>query len=520
MPIELIIRNNAYQDSMVLMQINHKVAAFPGVSKAAILMATEPNKRILENFGFVSKKIETAKPSDLIIGLEATGNKILQEALDMVDRLLTEKVQARSQGRRFGTQEVAIAANPDANLVLISTPGQFAAREARRALSNGKHVFIFSDNVSLSDELELKQIGREKGLLVMGPDCGTAIIDGVGIGFANRVTLGPVGIIGASGSGIQELSVLLYTMGVGVSHAIGIGSRDLSEKVKGSSCFTAMDLLSSDQATECLIVLSKPPSPKVAIDLVQRAGQVGKPVILCLLGQYFGNSTSEKIPANVYQVSNIEQAAIKAGNIMGVQASWRIEEPQNMLWRSAQAHREKLDRKQRYLRGLFSGGSLCYEAMVVIRERLSPLFSNIPIDGVSRLQNGLHSSHNTLFDLGEDEFTLGRVHPMIDPSLVVERIIAEASDPEVAIVLFDMILGSAAHEDPALLYGLAVEKARKQAESNGCHLIFISHVCGTDEDPQNAAEQIDRLQKAGVIVSASNRQASELACDILTGDRT
>jgi succinyl-CoA synthetase alpha subunit len=520
MPTELIIRNNEYQDSMVLMQINHRVAALPGVSRAAILMATAPNKCILENFGFASPDIYNAKPSDMVIGLETTDDEVMQEALNLIDHLLVEKVRARSQGRLFGTQAAAAAANLDANLVLISTPGQFAAREARRALSLGKHVFIFSDNVSLSEELELKQTAREKGLLVMGPDCGTAIIDGVGIGFANQVAQGPVGIIGASGSGIQELSVLLHTMGVGVSQAIGLGGRDLSDQVGGASCFTALDLLSSDPASECLIVISKPPSPKVADKLVKRAGQAGKPVILCLLGQNVHKNATHGLPTNVYQASNIEQAAIKAGDLMNVQAPWRQKETQARLWETALAQREKLSPKQRYLRGLFCGGSLCYETMAAVRNRLLPLFSNIPIDGVSRLQNGQRSRHNTLLDLGEDEFTAGRVHPMIDPSLVVERIIVESSDPEVAIVLFDMVLGFGAHEDPASLYASSVEKARKQAERNGRHLVFISHVCGTNEDPQNAAEQIDQLQKAGVIISASNLQASELACDILTGDRT
>jgi succinyl-CoA synthetase alpha subunit len=515
---KLILRVNEYHDSMMLMQINHRVAALEGVSKAAILMATVPNKRILENFGFASREVESATPGDMVIGLQTENEQKLDEALELIDRLLVEKARTKSRGKRFGTQEAAAAANPDTNLVLISTPGQFAAREARQALSMDKHVFIFSDNVPLEDEIELKQMARQKGLLVMGPDCGTAIIDGIGLGFANRVAPGPVGIIGASGSGIQELSVLLHGMGVGVSQAIGLGGRDLSDGVGGSSCFTALDLLNQDQATECLVILSKPPSLRVVKELISRAGKAEKPVILCFLGQRLPKGASADLPANVCQVPNIEEAAIKASSLMKKQIPWRQDGSLTARRGKVAADRDKFQPIQRYLRGLYSGGSLCYEAMILAKDRLSPLFSNIPIKGVSALPSGRQSSHNTLLDLGEDEFTQGRVHPMIDPSLVADRLIAEAVDPEVAVILFDMVLGLGAHEDPASVLAPAVEQTRKQAKADGRHLVFICHVCGTDKDPQDAPKQEERLQAAGVIVSASNLQACELACNIIAGD--
>jgi FdrA protein len=514
---KLLVRTNEYHDSMMLMQINYKVAALAGVSKAAILMATAPNRRILEKFGFADQEMANASPSDMVIGLEANDEHKIAEALDLIDRLLREKVLTRRHGKRLSTQEAAIKAAPGTNLVLISIPGQFASREARSALSKGRHVFLFSDNVPVEEEIELKRMAHQEKLLVMGPDCGTAIIDGVGIGFANKVALGPVGIIGAAGTGIQELCVLLHRAGVGISQAIGLGGRDLSEAVGGLSCFSALDLLDKDSATECLVVVSKPPSLRVARKLIDRAGQMNKPTILCFLGQDPSGEDSAPLPPNVCVVPCLEHAATMAASEMEAQVPWRQGEILAQIEEISKTQREKLRHDQHYLRGIFSGGSLCYEAMALLRNHLSPLHSNIPIDGVVPLCAGLRSTQHTLLDLGDDYFTQGRVHPMIDPSPVAERILAEAADPEVAVVLFDLVLGFGAHPDPASVIAPAVEQATQRAERQERHLAFISHVCGTDEDLQDARKQEKLLRQVGVSVLPSNLQAAELARTILGG---
>lgn len=516
MPTELIIRRNEYQDSMVLMQINHKVAALPGVSRAAVLMATEPNKQILADYGFTSPEITGAKTSDMVIGLETNDDATLNEALELIDRLLVEKVKTRGRGRRFATLAAAAEAVPESSLVLVSTPGQFAAREAQRAIALNKHVFIFSDNVPLDDEVALKKAAGEKGLLVMGPDCGTAIIDGKGLGFANRVNPGPVGLIGASGSGMQEICVLLDAMGLGISQAIGLGGRDLSEPVGGATCRRALEMLAQDPASACLVVVSKPPSPKATRDLLDWASRSGKPVVLCLLGLEPATAGLE-LPSGVHLAASLEQAALMVGKLLGKgPAPWRREEIQTELDRAAADQARRLASGQGNLRGLFSGGSLCYEALALLRGRIGPLFSNLHLDGVENASPGQTPEGHLLLDLGDDEFTMGRVHPMIDPSAVAQRILSEAGDPQTAVVLFDVVLGHGAHPDPASLLVPALKAGQALAAEAGRHLICISHVCGTEQDPQELARQTQALQEAGCLVCASNQQAVQLAESILT----
>src|SRR5690606_14776291 len=125
-------------------------------------------------------------------------------------------------------------------------PGVYAAFEAFRALENNLNVMMFSDNVTVEDEIKLKDLAVKKDLLMMGPDCGTAIINGVGLCFANKIKRGPIGLVAASGTGLQEVTVLIDQFGGGISQAIGVGGRDLSKDVMGRMTLHAINALNAD----------------------------------------------------------------------------------------------------------------------------------------------------------------------------------------------------------------------------------------------------------------------------------
>jgi succinyl-CoA synthetase alpha subunit len=500
---------------MLLMQINYRIMAMKGIKRAAILMGTEPNKRLLAKNGFEGNGIEKAGPSDMVIGLEADDETIMESALALALKLLKSgKVKLRSGVKSFATLDAAVEAYTDANLVLISTPGQFAAREARKALSKKCNVFIFSDNVPIEEEIELKRKAEESGLLVMGPDCGTAIIDGIALGFANNVPRGSVGIIGAAGTGIQELTVLLDRFGkLGISQAIGVGGRDLSEAVQGLSTVQAIRLLSANPLTDCLVLISKPPSEKVARKLILEAGNSGKPVIVCFLGERPGQA-GYNLPSNIIRVTNIEEAAletIKRFDKRPMEVLISAKEIDAL----AQKEAERLSSGQKFVRGIFSGGSLCYEAMSYLRDAIKPIYCNTPISGTSPIADVEKSLFHTFLDMGDDNFTLGKVHPMIDPTSVAERIRIEAENIDVGVILFDVVLGYGAHLNPSEILTPAVEEARKNAEARGRYLAVICHVCGTEHDPQDSRMQEEALRSAGALTMSSNLEACRLTAAII-----
>jgi succinyl-CoA synthetase alpha subunit len=374
---------------------------------------------------------------------------------------------------------------PRANIAIVSVPGPYAASEARQALALGLHVFLFSDNVSLEDEIQLKHAAREQGLLVMGPDCGTAILNGVGLGFANVLRRGRVGLIGASGTGIQEVSCLLDRAGEGVSHAIGTGGRDLHEAVGGVATLQALELLESDPGTEVMVLISKPPAPVVAERVLQRASRTGKRVVACLLG----GALSPR--QGVDLAGNLEEAARLAASASTERARVRMDDIPRVAWETG----------QRQVRGLFCGGTLREEAKLVLA---AP---------------GRAVDHE-LIDFGDDQYTRGRAHPMIDPTLRNQALLETASDPRVAIVLLDVILGFGAHPDPAAAIAPTVREVRRRAAAEGREIAVLAHVVGTDRDPQALPRQEATLREAGAHVLASNYAAALAARELLEGAST
>jgi len=490
------IRSGAYYDSVVLMHLQRSLAGLPGILDAGVVMGTAANKEILAQTDLLTPQAQAAGADDLVIVVRADDTAAAQTALDQVDTLLAQR--RRMVEIEFLPKSLESAAQiiPDAQWVLVSVAGRYAAGVARQALQLGKHVFLYSDNVSLENEISLKQLAAGAGLLVMGPDCGTAIVNGVGLGFANGVRRGSIGLVAAAGTGLQQVSSRIHQLGGGLTHALGTGGRDLSEAVGAVTARQGLDLLGRDPETQVIVLVSKPPAPRVADELLQLARSAGKPVVVDFIG-YVGRSVE-----NLHFATSLDEAAATAVQLAAEQAGG-VEPIESAVPPGQFAP------GQRYLRGLFSGGTLAYEAQLLLQDYLPgiPIRSNAPLRKEHRLANSLVSQEHTIVDLGEDEFTVGRLHPMMDNDLRIRRLHQEAGDPEVAVILLDVVLGYGAHPDPAAELAPAVAQALSHAAQVGRHLEVVAVVVGTDEDPQNMPAQIEQLQAAGAHIETSNNAA-------------
>ncbi|HKT57592.1 MAG TPA: acyl-CoA synthetase FdrA [Microbacterium sp.] len=500
------IRKNTYLDSVSLMSMSTKANAVDGVTQALLGMATPMNKEVLLNVGVQDAAIDEAKPSDLMIVIDAEDDAI-EAAIQSVNDILARKDKAAGGTTevRYRTLDGAFEEVPDSNLVLISVNGAFAAREARKALNAGKHVMIFSDNVSVEDELALKDLAHEKGLLVMGPDCGTAIINGVGLAFSNAVRRGTIGIVGASGTGSQELSVRIHDFGGGVSQLIGTGGRDLSTEIGGISMIDGIKALDADPATSVIVVVSKPPAEDVAEKVLAVAGAASKPVVVTFLG----SERTESGYDNVTMVQGTKPTAIAAVVASGIDESTLDTHPLNLPL--IEEVRAKLAPEQKYVRGLFCGGTLCDESMFAALGKYENVYSNIQKNPAYKLGAMDASREHTFLDMGDDDFTNGRPHPMIDPSLRVQRLVQEADDPEVGVIAMDFVLGFGAHEDPVGVTIPAITEAKQKAAARGQHLEILGYVLGTDLDTPTIAGQVAQLEAAGVTIASSSTNLGLLA---------
>lgn len=495
------IKPSAYFDSVTLMLAQRDIRVLPGVAEAGVVMGTEANKELLTDAGLVAAEITAARADDLVITVLADTEDSARQALDRAEELLVRRPSAAgAPAYRPKTVASAVRQLPHANVALISVPGRFAAGVARDALDAGLHVMLFSDNVALEDERELKSRADRQGLLVMGPDCGTAIIGGAGLGFANRVRPGTIGVVGAAGTGMQVITSLVHRVGAGISHALGTGSRDLGGTIGGASAVRALAALAADPGTEVVVLVGKPPVPAVAARLLAAARRCGKPVVVDFVG------ASVPAVAGVYPAKTLDEAAkIAARLAIGSVSAWG--EPRALPAQEA----ARLAPSQRYVRGLYSGGTLCYEALVLLERYVGPVFSNTPLRPAMSLGSAAHSRSHTVIDMGADEFMVGRLHPMIDPDLRLQRLLREADDPETAVVLLDVVLGYGAHPDPSRDLAPAIESSRRRAADAGRWLPVVVTVCGTDEDPQDLQSQVDALTAAGALVETAHSDAVRLA---------
>jgi len=491
--VKVEIRTGAYYDSVILMQLQSSLDGMDGIIDTGVVMGTDANKDILAQSDLLVPEAKAAAPDDLVIVLRATDEATAEEALGKIDELLTRKRSTEDQDYVPKSLEMAEELLPNAQWTLISVPGRYAAGVARESLRMGKHAFLFSDNVSVEDEVALKKSAAEKGLFVMGPDCGTAIVNGIGLGFANRVRKGNIGMVAASGTGLQQVSVRIHQLGGGLTHALGTGGRDLKEDVGGITAKMGLDYFVRDPDTKVIVLVSKPPAPKVADELLRSARKAGKPVVVDFIGY---TPPAPKL-GNLHFVRTFDEAAKLAVELAQQTEEEAAKEPV--------VDTSKFVDGQKYLRGLFSGGTLAFEALLILQDYLPVVWSNAPIKkGHNVLKNSLKSEEHTVVDLGEDEFTVGRLHPMMDNTLRIQRLLQEADDPEVAVILLDVVLGYGSHINPASELAPAIEKAIAKAKAAGRHLEVVAVVSGTDEDPQGMDEQIEMLEKAGVFVSTSN----------------
>lgn len=511
--VKSLIKPSEYHDSVTLMLVAREVSHLEGVKDAAVIMATEANKGLLKNAGLLTPEIETASPNDLVVAVSGE-DKAVDQALAEAEKLLSRKQTSETTSDTFlpKTLRSALNSNPAANLVVISVAGRYAADEAWEALHQGLHVLLFSDNVSLADEIALKRYAVEYGILLMGPGAGTAILNGTALGFANVLPRGPVGIVSAAGTGLQEVSTLLARQGVGISQGIGTGGRDLKEEVGGLMMLAGLKALQQDPHTQLIILVSKPPAASVAARVLEQVSTSQKPTVVCFLGGSNQPPGVSETPGGL-SAHTLEGAAhLVAGYVKT--GSWNTLPP--IKTKQPTASPSHLQPGQRYLRGLFSGGTLCYEAQVVWRDLLTePVLSNAPLEETSRLPDSLHSQGHCALDLGEEEFTVGRPHPMIDNDLRIRRLLQEASDPQAAVIMLDVVLGYGAHPNPASELGPPILQARQAARSESRELMVIASVTGTEGDPQDLKKQVKALEDAGVEVCESNAAAARRVVEIL-----
>jgi FdrA protein len=476
------VRRGSYQDSVSLMQVSRELQDRDDVTSALVAMATELNLGLLADMGFEPPR--EASPNDMLVAIDAESDSAVDDAVTALDAAL---VRRPPSGDGSGAGAVsppptigAAARRSEASLALVSTPGAIAAIDAADAISAGLDVMVFSDNVSVEQEVALKELAADAGVLMMGPDCGTAVVGGVGLGFANVVRPGPVGIVAASGTGAQHVLALLDGAGIGVKHCLGVGGRDLSAAVGGRSTLAALDALDADDDISTIVVISKPPAPEVAEAVTAHAEALGTPVVVGYLS-----------PAQ----PDITVTAASVARAVGVDwtppARWGDAAP---------------PARAGSVRGLFAGGTLCDEAMLIAVEQLGTVSSNIALAGQPSLGAGLESDGHTFIDFGDDRLTVGRAHPMIDPTLRLQRLNRELEDPDCAVVLLDVVLGNGAHPDPAADLTAAITASRTP--------VVVSLV-GTRDDPQGLEDTATRLAAAGAIVHASNSAATREALSLV-----
>ncbi|UPK74030.1 FdrA family protein [Nocardioidaceae bacterium SCSIO 66511] len=484
--VHVEIRPGAYADSVTLLQVSKDVAATPGVSAAQVAMATPLNLDLLSTMGF---QIGETTPNDMVVALRVESPDAVDSAVAAVDAALA----AASRGRSDSSSDAEIAprttasalGRSDASLALVSVPGASATIEAMDALDTGRDVMVFSDNVPVAEEVALKKIAAERGLLVMGPDCGTAMVDGIGLGFANAVSPGPVGIVAASGTGCQQLMCLLDAAGVGVAAALGVGGRDLGSEVGGLATRQALRRLDADPSVELIVIVSKPPADEVAASVREFAGTLDTPVQFALLGAGQPDLTSAA-----------ESVLAALERPVPAWPHWGTSEP---------------GRATGYLRGLFVGGTMCDEAMLLAAETLGPIRSNIPLDPAYALDASMTADAHLMIDFGDDSLTAGRAHPMIDPTLRLEYLARTADDPQTGVILLDVVLGHGAESDPAAALAPAI---------GGIDGVPVVVACvGTEADPQVLSRQTQALAEAGAEVFTSNAQAVRRAVALTGGAR-
>ncbi len=501
------VLKNTYYDSVTLMRTGNDIKTLFNFNELVLLMATDMNKEMIKSVNLYHEDFENATPNDLLVAADM--NEELENWTEVILAQLTKKNASTSDTKQTFKTINQAAQSLDANLAVISVPGIYAFHEAVKALDNNLHVMMFSDNVSVADEIKLKDIAIKKDLLMMGPDCGTAIINGVGLCFANKVSSGNIGLVAASGTGLQEVTVIIDRFGGGITQAIGVGGRDLSKDVGGRMTLHAINALNEDANTEVIVIISKPPHPSVTETLLAFLKKVKKPVVLCLLDAKLDLSDQ-----HIHPVANLTEAAVKALSLTGKKVPELLTLDKDYL-KLIEKERTLYQKNQTKVKGLFCGGTLAAEALSIIRPHVKKIQSNVAKKEHELLLDPTKSDGHQIIDLGDDVFTQGKPHPMIEPTIRLERLLSEAKNPETAVILLDFELGYGSHEDPVGISLTAIKKAQELALKENRHISFVAYVCGTNKDPQNLIASTKNLENAGVIVGNSNAHASLIAASLV-----
>jgi len=500
------VKRNFHRDSVRLLHLSEEAKKIEGVKDAAIVMGTTTNKEILQKLGLLTDEGRVASESDMILAVMVDSQSLMEKARQQIEEMLLKPPPAK--GRAFFGVDAALQAVPDANLAVVSIPGDHAREIVLKLLDKGLSVHLFSDHVPPEHELELKQYAKERGLLVMGPGAGTSIIGGKAIAFANVVKKGKIGVVAAAGTGLQEVSVLLSEAGLGISEGLGTGGGDVKSKIGGIMTLQSIEALERDPETSMVVVVSKPPDVDVKRTILDHlVKRTRKQYVTCFLGP-----ESYEIPSSVRArlkgTKTLHAAVIEAIRTAEPARHMEFTKQLTISERELTALADKLVKalreEQRYIRGLYTGGTLAYETLVILGRMIGDVYSNAPLNPALKLAGSFRSVKDSIVDLGEEEFTMGRAHPMIDPTMRKMRLVEEAKDPEVAVIIMDFMLGHGAHSDPAGAMLGAIADANKIAEKDGRALPMLARVCGTEQDPQPLSDQIGKLRGAGIEVLPTN----------------
>lgn len=508
----IFIKKGLFRDSIELLKISEEIKNVSGVNEAIAAMCTDTNKELIKSLNLATdEELAQCTPNDLVVAIGASSQEALDAATKAAQELIERGLGARG-GFEFDDVDTALANLSGANIALISIPGQHVRDIAFRLLDRGLNLHIFSDNVPIEDEIEIKRHAADKGLLVLGPGAGTVIIRGYGLAFANKVKFGDVGIAAAAGTGLQEVSSLLSEVGLGVSYGLGVGGNDVKDAVGGVMMTKVLEFLEKDQSTNIILLISKVPHENTMNKIINYINNyTKKPIVI----NFLGGTRPSSLREGAAFAKTLHQAFLLTVKIKSEDIYNNIKNKYNIsfkyLLNIIDKIKNNLSRGQSYIRGLLTGGSFVDESLIILGEMVDGLYSNAPIRFVNALENPFISVKNTVVDLGEEVFTRGRAHPMIDPTMRIHRVLQEARDPSVAVILMDFVLGYGSHGDPAGAHLQAIKEAMEIAESEGRKLYFIAHVCGTREDPQNLAEQEAKLKSVGVITMPTNALAAFLA---------
>lgn len=523
MPVLNVVKQNFFRDSIQLMRITEDAKKLPGVVDAVISMGTETNKLLMKQLGLLTPEGEGAHDGDLVlavkVGFGGEGEKVMESVIQLV---MSPGSGAGAQGGESETYysiDSALKHLTGANLAIVSLPGSQAFEPAMELLKHGVNVHLFSDHVPREEEAKLKQYATSNGLLVLGPGAGTSLVNGIGLGFANAVKRGSVGIVAAAGTGLQEVSVLLDRVGLGVSHGLGVGGSDVSNEIGGVMMKDCLRLLEGDDRTEVIMLVAKTPSDRVMQDVMTFVGDnLRKPVVACFLG--LDAPASQK--GRVRYAKTLHSAIPLVSAICGGDAPSQFRKVVSMnsqkLKRLSLEMSSGLSSQQKYVRALYSGGTLAHETLLIYRELIGEAFSNTPLSKSFELEDPTKSESNTVVDLGDEFFTSGRPHPMIDPTLRRLRLLGEAKDPSVAAILMDIVLGYGSSPDPGGSLTGAISEAKVGAKRGGRDLIVMAHICGTESDPQSLSSQAEKLSSAGVFLFPTNAQMA-IASALVVGGR-